>query len=107
MTTAITKSITTDDKFDDNSDDNISLLGIAGYVLSDKLRFPDNTTAADHCRGAALSSRSTPPEGVVSLTKRHIVSAIDRLDDGKAAVLASAKPRLEPQRHTPAAAPPQ
>ena len=36
MTTAMTIAITTDDKFDDNGDDNISLPGIAGYVLSDK-----------------------------------------------------------------------
>ena len=51
MTTAITKSITTlmttaitrDYKVDDKVDDNISLPGIAGYVLSDK---SDKTPAA-------------------------------------------------------------
>ena len=45
MTTTITKSITIlmtnaitrDDKIDYNGDDNISLNGIAGYVLSDKI----------------------------------------------------------------------
>ena len=35
MTTLMTAAITRDDKIDDNSDDNISLPGIAGYVLSD------------------------------------------------------------------------
>ena len=107
MTTAITTDYNSDDNLDYNFDDNISLPGIAGYVLSDKLRFPDNTTAADHCVVRPYPLARCRPEGrPLAHKKTHrlgvkTASTIERQCAPRLARLGSVR-----ETH-PAAAPPQ
>ena len=99
--------MTTDYNRDYKIDDNISLPGIAGYVLSDKLRFPDNTTAADHCVVRPY------PLARCALERAHLAHKTalpKRPKEGarewKGSIVSAAKSRLDDARHTPPRPPP-